>query len=146
MGRINYSDAASVSNPSSNQAPLGAANGPGFGWKDIDVFKLGVAWKMSDALTLRAGYNKGDNPITSADVSFNVLAPGVMTNHYTAGLTWALDSASEITASLMVAPRQTVSGPSLFNSPAIIPPGGLGGNETIGMRQSAFGVAWGRRF
>jgi long-chain fatty acid transport protein len=146
VGRINYSDVASVSNPSANQAPLGAANGPGFGWQDIDVFKLGVAWRMSDTLTLRAGYNKGDNPITSADVSFNVLAPGVMQDHYTAGFTWALDADSELTASFMVAPRKTVTGPSLFNSPAIIPPGGLGGNETIGMKQTAIGLAWGRRF
>jgi long-chain fatty acid transport protein len=146
VGRINYSDVASVSNPSSAQAPLGAANGPGFGWQDIDVFKIGVAWRMSDALTLRAGYNKGDNPITAADVSFNVLAPGVMKDHYTAGFTWALDKSSEITATFMTAPRQTVTGPSLFNSPAIIPPGGLGGNETIGMRQSAIGIAWGRKF
>jgi long-chain fatty acid transport protein len=146
LGRINYSDVASVSNPSSAQAPLGAANGPGFGWRDVDVFKLGVAWRMSDTLTLRAGYNKGDNPITPADVSFNVLAPGVMEDHYTAGFTWALDKSSEITASFMVAPRQTVTGPSLFNSPAIIPPGGLGGNETIGMRQTAIGIAWGRKF
>ncbi|MBA4177823.1 MAG: long-chain fatty acid transporter [Leptothrix sp. (in: Bacteria)] len=146
VGRINYSDASSVSNPSSNRAPLGAANGPGFGWKDIDIFKLGVSWRVSDTLTLRAGYNKGDNPITPADVSFNVLAPGVMEDHYTAGLTWALDSASELTAAFMVAPRKTVTGPSMFNSPAIIPPGGLGGNETIGMKQTGFGLAWGRKF
>lgn len=144
-GRINYSDVASVSNPSSNQAPMGAANGPGFGWKDIDVFKLGLAWSLSDALTLRAGYNKGDNPITSADVSFNILAPGVVTTHYTAGFTWSADKSSEITGMLMIAPRQTVTGDSLFNSPALFGPGN-GGKETIGMRQTSFGLAWGRKF
>ena len=144
-GRINYSDVAAVNNPSSNQAPLGAANGPGFGWKDVDVFKLGVAWNLSDALTLRVGYNKGDNPITSADVSFNIIAPGVMTNHYTAGFTFAIDKESEITGMLMVAPRQSVSGGSLFNSPAFFGPGN-GGSETISMRQSSFGLAWGRKF
>jgi long-chain fatty acid transport protein len=146
VGRINYSDVASVSNPSSNQAPLGAANGPGFGWKNVDVVKIGVAWRLSDAWTLRAGYNKGDNPITPADVSFNIIAPGVTKDHYTAGFTYALDKDSEISAALMVAPRQSVTGPSLFNSPALVPPGGLGGNETIGMKQTSFGVAWARKF
>jgi len=146
VGRINYSDVASVSNPSSNQAPLGAANGPGFGWKNVDVVKIGVAWRMSDAWTLRAGYNKGDNPITPADVSFNIIAPGVTKDHYTAGFTYALDKDSEISAALMVAPRQSVTGPSLFNSPALVPPGGLGGNETIGMKQTSFGLAWARKF
>ena len=109
------------------------------------MFKLGVAWNLSDALTLRAGYNKGDNPITSADVSFNFLAPGVMTVHYTAGFTFGLDKASELTGMLMIAPRQTVSGGSLFNSPGFFGPGN-GGSETIGMRQTSLGFAWGRKF
>ncbi len=143
--RIKYSGVPAVGNPSSNQAPLGAANGPGFGWKDVDVVKLGVVWRVSDAWTLRAGYNHGDNPITSADVTFNILAPGVITTHYTAGFTYALAKDSELTGFLMVAPRQTVTGPSMFNSPAFFGPGG-GGNETIGMKQSSFGLAWGHKF
>ncbi len=143
-GRINYSDVAAVNNPSTNQAPLGAANGPGFGWQDIDVYKLGVAWDMSPALTLRAGYNKGDNPITSRDVSFNILAPGVMTTHYTAGFTFGFDKQNEITGMLMIAPRQTVTGASFLNGFA--PPGSSGGSETIGMKQTSFGLAWGRKF
>jgi long-chain fatty acid transport protein len=134
-GRINYSDVAAVNNPSSNPTQLGSANGRGFGWQDIDVYKLGVAWSVSDALTIRAGYNKGDNPIKSADVTFNILAPGVITNHYTAGFTWGLDKDNEITGMFMMAPRQTVTGPSNFS-----------GNETIGMKQSSFGLAWGRKF
>ncbi len=143
FGHINYSDVKSVNNPSMVQAQLGAANGPGFGWQDIDVFKLGVAWRMNDALTLRAGFNKGDNPITAANVTFNILAPGVMTKHYTAGLTYALNKNSEITGMLMVAPRQSVTGSSLFNG--LFGPG-AGGNETISMRQSSIGVAWGFKF
>lgn len=141
--RINYSDVPAVSNPSSNQAPLGAANGPGFGWQDIDVFKLGAAWRATPALTLRAGYNRGDNPIGSADVSFNILAPGVMKDHYTAGFTFMLSPTSEITGALMVAPRQTVTGSSFFNA---VLGAGAGGNETIGMKQSSFGLAWGMKF
>ena len=77
--RINYAGVPSVGNPSLPVAPLGAANGPGFGWHDIDIFKLGVAWQMNSQLVLRAGYNHGDNPIKPADVTFNILAPGVIT-------------------------------------------------------------------
>jgi len=143
LTRINYGDVPAVANPSSNQAPLGAANGPGFGWKDIDIVKLGVAWQATPALVLRAGFNRGDNPIGSADVSFNILAPGVMTKHYTAGLTFLVTPQSELTAALMVAPRQTVTGSSFFN--AVLGPG-AGGNETIGMKQTSFGLAWGFRY
>jgi long-chain fatty acid transport protein len=145
FARINYSDVKAVNNPSPVQAQLGAINGPGFGWQDIDIFKFGVAWRMSDALTLRAGYNKGENPITARDVTFNILAPGVMKNHYTAGFTWSLDKNSEITGALMVAPRQTVSGDSLFNGLFPQPPN-AGGRETIGMKQTSIGLAWGRKF
>ncbi len=143
--RINYSDIKSVNNPSQPPvAPLGADNGPGFGWQNVDIFKIGVAWRMSEALTLRAGYNKGDNPITPRDVTFNILAPGVMKDHYTAGFTYALDKASEITGALMIAPRQTVTGPSFLNAPQLF--NGAAGNETIGMKQSSIGLAWGRKF
>jgi len=143
LGRIKYSDVPSVGNPSSNQAPLGASNGPGFGWKDINVFKIGAAWRASEAWTLRAGYNRGDNPIEPADVTFNILAPGVIKDHFTAGFTYALDRDSELTGALMYGRRQTVTGSSLFN--AVIG-AGAAGNETIGMSQSSIGIAWGRKF
>ncbi len=146
LSRTLYSGVAAVSNSSAAPAPLGAANGPGFGWHDVQVLKVGAAWKASDTWTLRAGYNRGDNPIRPSDVSFNILAPGVVKSHYTAGFTYAMGPAGELTAALMVAPRVAVSGPSLFNSPAIIAPGGLGGNETIGMRQTAFGLSWGKTY
>jgi long-chain fatty acid transport protein len=141
--RIKYSGVSSVGNVSLPVAPLGAANGPGFGWRDIDVFKLGVAWQMNSQWTLRAGVNRGQNPISSADVTFNILAPGVMTNHYTLGFTYALSKDSELTSALMVAPRQSVTGSSLFNG--VMGPGAAG-NETIRMRQSSIGVGWSRKF
>jgi long-chain fatty acid transport protein len=142
--RINYSDVKAVNNPSLPVAPLGASNGPGFGWQDINVYKLGVAWQMSDALTVRAGYNRGDNPIRPADVTFNILAPGVMKDHYTVGFTYAMDKASELNGFLMLAPRQTVKGASLFDGVFGVP--GAGGTETIGMRQYSLGLGWSWKF
>lgn len=142
-GRINYSGVASVGNASLPVAPLGAANGPGFGWKDANVVKIGLAWRMNDAWTLRAGFNRGDNPIRSADVTFNILAPGVMNDHYTAGFDWALDNNSELTGALMIAPRRSVRGPSLFNG---VMGAGAAGNETISMRETSLGIAWSKKF
>jgi long-chain fatty acid transport protein len=143
--RINYSDVKSVNNASAPAAPLGAVNGPGFGWRDVEVFKLGAAWRASDSLTLRAGYNRGTNPINAADVTFNILAPGVITEHYTLGASWARDAKDEFNAFLMVAPRQSVSGGSLFNGLFPAPPN-AGGTETISMRQFSIGLGWSRKF
>jgi len=144
--RIEYSGVASVGNPSMPVAQLGAANGPGFGWKDINVYKIGAAWRMNDTLTLRAGYNKGDNPIRSSDVTFNILAPGVMTDHYSLGFTYAGCKDCEFTGALTVAPRKTVSGGSLFNGLFPTDAANQAGNETIGMRQIILGLAWGMKF
>jgi long-chain fatty acid transport protein len=141
--RIKYSGVPSVANASMPVAPLGAPNGPGFGWRDVDVVKLGAAWQMNPQWTLRAGINHGRNPIGGADVSFNILAPGVVTTHYTAGFTYALARHSELTAAFMLAPRRSVTGPSLMN--AMFGPGAAG-NETIRMREFSVGAGWSRKF
>jgi long-chain fatty acid transport protein len=130
--RIGYSGVKSISNPSSNQAPLGSAGGPGFGWKDVDAWKLGLQWAVSPKLSLRAGINLGDNPVKGSDVSFNIVAPGVVTTHYTLGGTYALSDSSEISFSYMVAPSNTVSGPSMF-----------AGTDSVKMSQQSLGVQFG---
>lgn len=140
--KIKYSGIASVGNPSTNQAPLGSSNGPGFGWQDVDVVKVGVEYQMSPALTVRGGYGHTDNPIMARDVTFNILAPGVVKDHYTLGFTYAIAKDSEITGAYMHAKRKSVTGASFFN--AFAP--GMGGNETIEMYQNSVGVAWGMRW
>lgn len=140
--RIRYSEIASVGNSSSNQAPLGAPNGPGFGWQDVDVWKVGFQYQSTPTLTWRAGYNRSDNPITSRDVSFNILAPGVVKDHVTVGFTYALDKNSEITGAYMHALANDVTGPSFFN--AFAP--GMGGSEKIEMYQNSLGIGWSKRF
>jgi long-chain fatty acid transport protein len=67
-----------------------------------------------------------------------------MKDHYTAGFTYALDKDNEITGAFMVAPRKTVTGASFFDN--VFQAAGAGGSETIGMKQSSIGFAWGRKF
>lgn len=144
--RINYSKVASVGNPSTNAflgAKLGDANGPGFGWSDINVLKLGVQWQATSQWTLRAGYNKTDNPVQSRDVTFNIIAPGVITKHYTLGGTYALGKDTELSFSYMYAPKNSVTGSSLLgmmNDPQMT------FQETIRMSQQSLGVQYGWKF
>ena len=149
--RINYTDAKSVGNPSRLLLDcagggfancLGGPDGAGFGWQDVDVFKLGVQWQQSSTLTLRAGYNLSDNPIRSEDVTINILAPGVVRHHVTLGATWKPDQASAVTAAFMYAFSNDVEGPSLFNQ--FVP--GLNATEKIEMYQYSIGVQYSRRF
>ena len=143
LQRINYSKVPSVGNPSSNtpmngDAPqLGSATGSGFGWSDVNVLKIGVQWQASSQWTLRAGYNKTDNPIQARDVTFNIIAPGVITKHYTVGGTYSLGKDKELTFAYMYAPKNSVTGGSMF---------GPGMTETIRMSQQSLGVQYGWKF
>jgi len=149
--RINYADVKSVSNPSAYSIPgpfgipnsLGGSDGRGFGWQSVNVYKIGFEYQWNNDLTLRAGYGHTDNPIKSADVTFNILAPAVVTDHYTAGFTYALGGDMEITTALMVAPRKSVTGASLYDQ--FMGPG-AGGTEKISMREYSLGVAFEKRF
>jgi long-chain fatty acid transport protein len=141
--RIDYGDVPSIANPSSNQAQFGANNGPGFGWQTIDVFKFGVEYRLDPSWTLRAGYNRSDNPITSADVTPNIIAPGVVQDHLTLGFTYTMADKSTITVAYMHAFENSVSGSSFFN--AVLGPG-AGGNEKISMYENSLGIAWGKQF
>ena len=152
---ISYGGVAAIANssrqpgcaPSGNPAVagtgagcLGGSAGIGFGWGDVDVWKLGAEYKYNDKLTLRAGYNHGDNPIRSQDVTFNILAPGVVQDHVTLGFTYAVSPASEVTMAYMHAKEESVTGP------ATNPYFNVGGNETIKMYQNSLGVTYGMKF
>lgn len=76
-------------------------------WKDQTVFNLGLAWAASGQLTLRAGLNVADNPIPDALV--NPLFPATVERHYTFGIGWRFNPASELNASLTLAPTTTVT-------------------------------------
>jgi len=76
-------------------------------WKDQTVLSLGGAFAIGPALTLRAGFNRADNPIPDAYV--NPLFPATEKTHYTLGLGWRPSPAGEFNASLTMAPKSTVT-------------------------------------
>lgn len=141
--RIEYAGVASVGNP---LAPLfsgnlfGSENGPGFGWQNIDVVKFGIAYKTSDTLTLRAGYGRSDNPVPASQTFLNLLAPGVVTDHFTAGATVKVNGKLELTGYVMHAPRNWV-----YGSGSIPQPYG-GGEANIRLAETAAGFSAGFLF
>ena len=146
--QINYASVRSVANGVTNSllvippvAPnrLGDANGSGFKWRDQTAFKLGAEYEYRPNLALRAGYNYGKSPVrgdSMDDVTFNILAPGVVEQHLTLGATWTLASKNEVTVSYMHAFKNSVTGPSVT---ALL---GVGGTETLTMYQNSLGIAY----
>lgn len=150
--RINYGGVRSVANPSTTASAFPGGGGlppgsvgslgcdacRGFGWNNVNVFKLGVEYQYSPVLKLRAGYNHTDNPIEPRDVTFNIIAPGVIRDHVTFGLTYDVSKDRELTLAYMHAFRNSVSDTSLFNGFGI-----PAGSEKIGMYQNSLGIAYG---
>ncbi|MGB5164552.1 MAG: outer membrane protein transport protein [Woeseiaceae bacterium] len=124
-----YSDVDSIGNPMMNLVScptlplggtstahcLGGASGAGFGWEDMTTYKLGFEYASSETNTWRFGYSYGEQPIQAADVLFNVLAPGVMEQHVTFGLTRKRANGGAWNFSFMYAPENSVTGPSMFD-------------------------------
>jgi long-chain fatty acid transport protein len=75
-------------------------------WRDQTVVNLGLAWAASPALTLRAGVNLSDNPIPEALV--HPLFPATVERHVTGGIGYRFSPASDLNASLSIAPTSTV--------------------------------------
>jgi long-chain fatty acid transport protein len=147
--RINYGDVPSVGNPVdcffAGTCMLGASNGPGFGWRNTTVYKVGVSYEWSKDLTLRAGYATLRQPIPSNQTLFNILAPGVVEDHLTIGATWAVNNSQELTVGYVHALSKTVSGSNSI--PPGFPPAGMGGgNANLKMHQNSLGVAYGWKF
>ena len=118
--KIYYSDVKSVGNPmlpNLMTAQLGNDGGSGFGWHDMIIYKTGVQWKSSDAWTWRAGYSYGKQPIQSSELPFNILAPGVIERHATAGFTKAISKTQDFSFSLMHAFSHSITGPNPLEAP-----------------------------
>jgi long-chain fatty acid transport protein len=140
--RIDYAGVHSVGNSINSLffgAPLGSANGPGFGWRNITVLKAGVQYRVNTAWIVRAGYSHGDQPVPQSQTLFNILAPGVVQDHLTLGAEVSAGAAGSVTFSYQHAFSTTVHGAGS------IPPSFGGGNADIALGENAFGIGYSRR-
>ncbi|MCC7373391.1 MAG: outer membrane protein transport protein [Verrucomicrobiales bacterium] len=139
---IDYASVRAVGNPSDSAGRLGETSGPGFGWNSVNVYKLGLDWKVSDHWTLRAGYSYNDNPIEARDVTFNILAPAVVRHHAAAGVTYGFGR-QEVTVAFVHAFHESLSGESRFVGLGLAP---AGTQETIAMDQTSLALAYSFKF
>ena len=141
--RINYSDVKSVGN-SFDVTQLqqghvfGTQKGPGFGWNDINIYKLGVSYQAHPKLILRAGYSHNDQPIPDSEVFLNILAPGVVQDHISVGATWNIDQHQELSIAYTHALEDEVKGQ--------ISPAFGGGEAKLKMSQDILGLSYGYKF
>lgn len=129
--RIEFSSIKSVGNPGpvpaggsgaffpANCVPAdicktGMDQGLGFGWNDMTVYKLGLAYRHDDKWTFRAGFNYGKAPIKSDELLFNMLAPATVEKHLTIGATYNYSPNLEFSMNIMHAFKNTLTGRTPF--------------------------------
>jgi long-chain fatty acid transport protein len=113
-------------------------------WKDQNVFNLGLAYKMTDAVTLRAGANLSDNPIPEANMT--PYFPATVENAYTIGLGWAVSKEGSLDFSASFIPDVSVT-----NTGCTGPIGQQGypgcmGNSSVSHSQTNWQAMYSHRF
>ncbi len=143
LSRIDYAGVPSVGNSFNllfAGKPLGSSGGPGFGWHNMTVIKFGVRYRINPQWQVRAGYAYNTQPIPANQTFLNILAPGVVQNHVTAGATWTAAGGMELSGFALYAPTTTVNGSGS------IPAGFGGGEANIHLSETSFGLAVGWKF
>ncbi len=130
MQQINYSGVTSLGNGitalangtcvagptgGTGASCLGGNTGAGFGWDDMTIYKIGMQRSLSNGHAFQAGYSYGEHPIPESEVVFNILAPAVIEQHYTAGYTMLNQANNGWKFSFMYAPNKSVSGTNPFD-------------------------------
>jgi long-chain fatty acid transport protein len=143
--RIRYSQVDAIANPFNYSALMagnlfGAVRGQGFGWQDINVYKIGITYQTRPNLILRAGYSYNDQPIKADQTFLNILAPGVIQQHISLGATWQLDARQELSVAYTYGLKKKLNGK---NS---IPSAFAAGEANIEMDQHLLGIAYGFKY
>jgi long-chain fatty acid transport protein len=131
---IDYESVKSVGNdflPNLGVSRLGMDSGAGFGWHNMTIYKGGLQYAASPAWTLRGGYSYAEQPIRDNEVLINILAPGVMEQHITAGLTRSFKNGQAVNLAVVRAISKSVTGPNNLEVP---------GRQTIELKMDQWEV------
>lgn len=120
-------------------AQFGADDGPGFGWRDQNIYKVGVAWQATPALRLMAGGSHATRLIPGDEMFLNMLAPGTLRMHYTAGVRYAFER-WQVTGYSAYSPTQFQLGVDS------VPDAFGGGDASARTKMHMFGISFGRQF
>lgn len=86
--RFFWKETPAFSHPFTLDEPTGANNGPGFGWRNINQYKFGGAYRINDQLTFRMGAIRS-NHLFAPTETLNNFSNAILTiSQITTGFTW----------------------------------------------------------
>jgi len=80
------------------------------GFKNIKVGEIGLQYKATERLALRAGYNHSQNPVPADRTFFTVEVPAIFIDHYCAGLGYQATRSLHLDAAYYHVPRNSITG------------------------------------
>ncbi|MDF1690768.1 MAG: outer membrane protein transport protein [Zhongshania sp.] len=136
--RIYFSKVKAYANSGSAPGLYGDDNGPGFGWSDLSVLKLGLHYRVDEQITLRFGYSDvHKKPLNQQEIINNLISTAVFDEHYNAGISWSFNKIDTIDLTFNYVPKQTING----NNPLA-----SGQQITLSNKLASVDVAWRKAF
>ncbi len=123
-------------NPMNIQNKFGSECGPGFGWENLPVYKIGLAYDGFEHSVWRLGFVHARVAYPTSEIDLNIITPAVVKDHLTAGMTMILDEHQAFDFAFLWAFKNKYRGQSQF---------GLGFVEHQ-MWQFAFSLNYGVKF
>lgn len=74
--------------PNSLDTLFGTSHGPGYGWKNQAIYRIGIDYKLSCSLTIRAGYSWRTELFSHLENFANALSMEIMRDYITVGGSW----------------------------------------------------------
>lgn len=119
---------------------LGSNDGPGFGFNDLNAYKLGIEYAATQKLTVRGGFLHGTGLLTKDNTFFAFLGCLTHRETYTLGATYLWRDKWELSGMAYATPIRSVQGSGSI-------PAAFGGGEVdIADEVYGFGLSIGKRF
>lgn len=100
--------------PPTHSELLGNSNGFGFGWKDQNIYRLGLRYVASPRWTWRTGFNYSPSQIAPSQMTFALLSPAFMERSVHVGLTHRLASGDEVSMAAFHGFKRELAGDTLL--------------------------------
>ena len=148
--RIFYSEISAVGNTNNlNAMPcmmpgakpdycLGGSSGIGFGWNDMDIFKLGARWDYDSKFSFMAGVSHASDFTSEDEALLNIMAPATIQWTYTLGATYRHSKYDSFNLSLAYMPKASLDGYNSYLTGTQ--------NYELYMEQKDIEISWNHRF
>lgn len=133
-------------------APLGSKNGPGFGFRDQNFFRVGVDWQIDSCWSVRAGFRHANAPVRRSQTAVNQFTLDTIEDYITCGASYRLNCAHEFSIFTAYGFEKTIKGknsippgvPNVALAQLLGVPFGFGGGEAdLTAGKFVLGVSWG---